>query len=271
MEELTTTKYKGLGKKESYLLLSLARADKKIFSINHAKEIIPKPKKIIHSLVKKKWILPLKRGLYALVPMEIGPKGADAFIIHDFIIASYLEKHYYIGFWSALNYHGLTDEIPRTVFIATRKAKKPLNILTSEFYFVKLSKKKFFGYNEVEIEANKINISDINKTVTDCLDHPEHAGGIDEVARSIFFNHKELDFERIRKYALRMNNLTILKRLGLILERTGLLNKYKRIFANIDLPKSYSLLDTISPKKGDYNKKWFLIENVTIDKEAWMY
>lgn len=272
MRELITTKHRELGRKESYLLLSLARAGKKIFTIGDAKKVIPRPKKIIHSLAKKRWILPLKRGLYALVPLEAGLKGADAFIIHDFVIASCLETPYYIGFWSALNYHGLTDEIPRTVFMATLKAKKPVKILTSEFYFVKLSKRKFFGYEKIEVEGKKVNVSDMNKTVADCLDHPEHAGGIGEIARSIFFNHEQLDFEKIRDYALRAGNSAILKRLGFILEKTGLLSRYDKIFDGIDLPKSYSLLDILSPKKkGSYNKKWFLIENATIDKRGWMY
>ncbi len=266
MKGLTTKKYKGLGDKESFLLLSLARKDKSIFTIDDAKGITKNPKKSIHSLSKKGWILHLKRGLYAIVPLEIGPKGADVFIIHDFVIASYLTKPYYIGYWSALNYHGLTDEIPRTIFVATLEAKKPLKILNSDFYFVKLVKKKFFGFESVTIEKNKINISNKEKTMADCLDHPEHAGGIEEVARSIFFNHKELNLELIEKYLSKMGNLTALKRFGYILETCNL--KYK---PKAKLSKGFGLLDPLSPTKGPYNKKWMLIINREIAPERWMY
>ena len=267
MRELSTRKYKGLGRKESFLLLSLARKDKKIFTIKDAKEISKNPQKILYSLSKKRWILHLKRGLYATVPMDIGPKGADAFIIHDFNIASNLVRPYYIGYWSALNYHGLTDEIPNTVFIASLEAKKPLKILYSRFYFVKLIKRKFFGFRKFKVEGEEVNISNKEKTIADCLDHPEHAGGIDEIGRSIFFNHKELDFSVVENYLMKIDNLTAIKRFGYILEACNL--GYKVNTSKIS--KTFSLLDPLSPKRGTYNKKWFLIINRKINPESWMY
>jgi predicted transcriptional regulator of viral defense system len=94
-------------------------------------------------LIQKKWILHLKRGLYAIVPLDIGIKGSEDFIFHNFIIASHLTSPYYIAFWSALNYHGLSDQIPKSVLIATNKAKKSLAILNTEFVFVRISKNIF--------------------------------------------------------------------------------------------------------------------------------
>ncbi|MBD3155382.1 MAG: hypothetical protein GF368_01880, partial [Candidatus Aenigmarchaeota archaeon] len=191
----------------------------------------------------------------------------DAFIVHNFRIASKLTKSYYIGYWSALNYHGLTDEIPNTVFVATKKAKKPLEILNSKFYFVKLTEKKFFGYRKFEIEGKKVNVSDKEKTIADCLDHPEHAGGIDEIAKSIFFNHEELDFNIIEDYLIKMGNSAALKRLGYILEICGIDYEIDKS----ELSKGFNLLDTLSPKKGEYNKDWLLIINKKINPESWMY
>lgn len=270
--ELSTKEYRSLSNSESYLLLALAEKDKKIFSISDVKSIIPKrAKKITHNLMKKKWILPLKKGLYAIVPLDIGVKGADSFIVHEFIIASFLAEPYYIGFWSALNYHGMIDQIPRTTFVATTKAKKPVNAQSQEFYFVTLSSAKFFGYESIEISDKKVNISNINKTICDCLDHPQHSGGIEEVARSIYFSHKLLSFEKILEYAFEMENLTIIKRLGYIFEKTGLLDKYQKIFSRIKLSKGFSKFSILAPKKGHYNSKWRLLINKEIEPERWMY
>ncbi len=69
------------------------------------------------SLMQKKWVLPLKRGLYAIVPLDVGVKGADSFILHNFVIASHLVEPYYIGYWSALNHYGFSEQIPKTTFI----------------------------------------------------------------------------------------------------------------------------------------------------------
>ena len=270
---LSTKEYKqGLNKTESFLLSSLARADKNIFALADAKRIVKKnTKELMHSLIGKKWVLPLKRGLYVIVPLDVGIKGADSFIVHNFVIASSLVKPYYIGFWSALNYHGLSDQIPSTTFIATTQAKKPIEILDVEYHFVRLERNKFYGIMEIEVEGSGVKVSDPEKTIVDCLDHPEHAGGIDEVARSIYFSHQELDFKKIKDYAERSKNVTILKRLGFILEKVGLLDKYKFVFADFKPSKGYPALDKLSPKKGKHNSKWGLLINRDINPEGWMY
>jgi len=272
MKENTDIYRKGLGKIESFLLSELARENKHIFTAKQAKKILKEePYLILHSLSKKKWILALKGGLYALVPLDIGVRGAEDFIVHDFIIASHLVKPYSIAFWSALNYHGLSDQIPKSVFIATKKAKKTLAIINTEFVFVQISKNRFIGIEKIDVDNQRINISNVNKTIADCLDHPEHSGGIEEVARAIYFDHEELNFKKIKDYAVKMRNITILKRLGYILENTGLLEEYKDIFDDIQLTKGYSKFDILSRKKGKYNEKWKLIINVDINPERWMY
>jgi predicted transcriptional regulator of viral defense system len=270
---LTKEEYrKGLSKKESLLISALAGRDKKIFNIAEAKKILGKgSKKFISSLIKKKWMLKLKRGLYAIVPLDIGVKGAESFIVHDFVIASYLTRPYYIGFWSALNYHGLSDQIPTTIFIASTKPRPLLNIVNSRFLFIQISRNKFIGIEKIEIEGRKANISNINKTVVDCLDHPEHSGGIDEIARAIYFNHEELNFKKIRHYGLKMNNVTIFKRLGYILEKVGLLEKYARTFEGIKLTKGYPLIEKTGVRRGKYNEKWKLLINADIKPKRWMY
>jgi predicted transcriptional regulator of viral defense system len=129
----------GLTSRESLLLSSLARQDKKIFSIDDARRLAKRDtRKVMSSLMRKKWVLALKRGLYAIVPLDVGVKGADSFILHNFVIASHLVEPYYIGYWSALNHYGLSEQIPRTVLVATTKPKMALKILDSDYYFVTL-------------------------------------------------------------------------------------------------------------------------------------
>lgn len=272
MEPMTEKYREGLGKKESFLISSLARGNRNIFTVEDVKAIIgDAAKRTIYNLVKKKWILKLKRGLYVIVPLDIGVKGADSFAIHNFIIGSKLVEPYYIGYWSALNYYGFSDQIPSTTFIATTKAKKKTEILQTTYLFVQVSKRKFFGTVEIDIEGEKIRISDKNKTIADCLDHPDYCGGIDEIARSVYFSKEEIDLKKVKQCALKMGNLTILKRLGYILEVSDLLEQYEDIFKGVRLSKGYSLLDPLSPRSGSYDDRWGLLVNVEIKPEGWMY
>jgi len=270
---LSTEEYrKGLGNKESFLISSLSRDNKHIFAIDDAKAIIGEDaKNTIYNLTKKKWLLQLKKGLYIIVPLDIGVKGADSFIMHNFVIASKLVEPYYIGYWSALNHFGFSDQIPSATFIATTKAKKGLQILGASYLFLQVSESRFFGTTDIEIEGKKVKISDMNKTIADCLDHPEHAGGIDEIARSVYFSIEEIDIKKIVNYALKMGNITIIKRLGYILQECSLLEHYTTVLDKIELSKGYSLLDPLSPKKGNYNKKWLLLINKKLKPESWMY
>jgi predicted transcriptional regulator of viral defense system len=135
-----------------------------------------------------------------IVPIDAGVRGSESFIIHDFVIASHLASPYYIGFWSALNHHGLTDQIPRTVFVATTRPRKPLKILSSTFRFVQLAPKTFIGIETAKFDGAEVRISSKEKTLVDCLDHPELAGGIEEVARAVYFNHRGLDWGKVRTF-----------------------------------------------------------------------
>jgi len=272
MKEITEEYRKGIGKKETFLLTELAKKDKPIFTAKDATALLKEnPYLTLHQLKKKKWILALKGGLYAIVPLDIGVKGAESFIIHDFVIASHLAKPYYIGFWSALNYHGLSDQIPASVFVCTTRAKKPVRVLSSTFVFVQLSKDKFLGIEKVVIEGREVNVSDKNKTIVDCLDHPEHGGGIDEVAKAIYFNHEELDFDKIRGYALKARNVAVFKRLGFVLEAADLLDKYAAALEGIRLTEGYPALDKLGPRHGKHSEKWRLLVNANINPRSWMY
>jgi len=271
--ELSAKEYKStLGEKEAFLIRALSEEQKTIFTIEDAVKFSgPGAKKTVFGLARKKWVLPLKRGLYAIVPLDVGLKGADAFIVHNFIIASQLVEPYYIGYWSALNHHGLTDQIPRTTFIVTTKARHPVRVLDDEYYFVKLTTRKFFGWETIEMDERKIRISNPEKTIADCLDHPEHCGGIEQVARAIYFSHEETNLDRVAEYANRMDNQAILKRLGYILEVTDLRGKYDRLFREFRPTAGFSKLDTLSPGVGKHNARWGLLINYRLNPEGWVY
>ncbi len=270
---LSANEYRfGLGKREASLLAVLAEGHKAVFSVEDAKSIAGSDAgEVVRRLVRKKWVLALKRGLYAVVPLDVGVRAADAFVVHNFVIASLLVKPYYIGYWSALNHHGLTEQIPRTTFLATTKAKHSIEILNAEYRFVTLTARKFFGWEEVQVEGRPITLSDPEKTIADCLDHPEHCGGVEQVARALYFAHQETQVAKVVAYARRMGNGAILKRLGFILEATGLLPRYEQALARFVPSLGFPSLDPLSPKRGRHNMRWRLLVNYELDPEGWRY
>ncbi|KXB07609.1 transcriptional regulator, partial [candidate division MSBL1 archaeon SCGC-AAA382M17] len=178
---------KGLSKKESLLLSRLSSKGKKIIEIGDIEDTLDvtykNAKKIASDLKKKGWLDRMQRGKYVIVPLEAGESGT--FTEHEFLIASELVSPYYIGFLSALNFHGLTEQTPISVFVATTKRVRNRTIHNIPYYFVTLKEEKFFGTKEYSVAGKTVIISDPEKTLIDCLDHLEYSGGIEQVVNGL--------------------------------------------------------------------------------------
>jgi predicted transcriptional regulator of viral defense system len=204
----------------------------------------------------------VEKGKYLILPFEAGSEGE--WTEHEFIIASYLIDPYYIGFRSALNYYGYTEQFSRTVFIVSthRKMKTELDILGVTYRFVHTTEKKFFGDTKVTLDGYGIRISEREKTIVDCLDRLECCGGVSEVAKSLSYGRDELDLVKMAHYAVQNGNKAVIKRLGYLLE---LLSFQAGDAINIlrgNLGSGYSPLDTMGRRDGRYIQRWRLIINV---------
>jgi len=268
-ETKTTEIRKGLSKQEAYLLSSLSEKKKNIFEIT---DIIGElncsynyAKVIANRLVKKKWAIFLEKGKYLIVPLEAGVESIHT--EHEFIIASGLVQPAYIAFWSAMNYHGMTEQVPFTVFIASTKRRKNKKIHDVRYEFITLSKKKFFGFTTVNIAGKNIFISDKEKTIADCLDHPEYCGDITEAAKALWNARKDIDFRKLIDYTVKMNNRAILKRLGYLIQKLKIkIPEDIEIEIKNNISKGYAVLDTAKTKKGRYSSEWMLLINIS-DKD----
>ncbi|MCL2134766.1 MAG: transcriptional regulator [Candidatus Bathyarchaeota archaeon] len=257
-----------LSEREAKVLSSLSYAGKTIFTTKDLKEFTDNPKNLLDWLVRKKWLLKIKNGTYIITPLEAGEKGATNYTLHSFVIASVLVEPYYIAYGSALNHHGLTDQTPPTVYIATTKPRNSKTILNTKFRFVTIPPHKMFDIEETEIENRKINISSKEKTIIDCLDHPEHCGGIDEVAKALYFAKNEVDQTKLVQLAQKIGNKTVIKRLGYLSE-TIYLEKTLELLSCVPLSAGYSLLDCSVKTRGPIIEKWKLVLNVIIDPSKW--
>ncbi len=274
-----TNNRKVLPRRGVELFQHLESGGKSIFTRSDAEDILGlKPNylnKFLHELESMGWVRRLEREKYLIIPLSAGESGHWS--EHPFLIASYLVKPYAIAYWSALNHWHLTEQIVNTTFILTtsRKFASEKQIMGHAYKFVKVHEKKFFGLKTQWIENNKILVTDIEKTIVDCLDHPQYCGGIVEVAKAIKTGliEKKISSEKILEYAEKLGNKAVYKRLGFILEVLN--NQKEYLFDSINLntghirqecklrmSKGYSKLDPSTPKKGKHNSKWNIIENV---------
>jgi predicted transcriptional regulator of viral defense system len=257
---------RGLTDKETELLTNLAKDGKTIFELEDISNLLGTKyrytKVIADRLRKKKWIIQLTRGKYLIVPLTAGIKSE--YTEHEFIIASHLAKDYYIGYWSALNYYGFTEQTPLSVFVVTKSRLRNRKILDVNYKFVTINKKKFIGITNTFINNKSVRISDKSKTIADALDHPELCGGISEVAKCLWNARKEISLNDVLKYSKLMKNNSIVKRLGYLIDLLKIETTEKEYsLMKSMVSKGYSPLDPLSVKKGAHVTKWNLLLNIS--------
>ena len=147
------------------LVRLLAYEGDRIFTTDRARELAPcvglKDAYVAESLYhlrRNSWIVSLRRGLYALSPTVPGVAAA-----HEFEIAMALVDPAMISHWSALQHYGLTEQVPRDVFVLTttgtwiprsREGKQGQSggrcaVGDTTYRFVQVKGERFFGAEPV--------------------------------------------------------------------------------------------------------------------------
>lgn len=198
-----------------------------------------------------------------LIRLERGKYRRKNFL-DDFVIANFLAQDGGIAYWSALNYYGLTEQFPNIIFVQTALQKNYASG-NPKIKFVKVNKRKLAGYSEQGWGNHKYKITDIEKTIVDCFDLPQHAGWFHEIVKA--FNNANLSAVKLIRYCKIIDNLSAVKRLAYL---TELLKKPKMgkflDYAKSSLEKEYSFFETGGEKTGTYIKEWKLILNIPEDE-----
>lgn len=223
----------------------------------------------LHRLTRAGWLVRIRKGLYAIAPTVPGITPA-----HEFEIAMHLVDPAAISHWSALQYHGLTDQAPSRVFVLTTvdasvPRARPSKAESAQggyaaggmvYRFIQVRPERYFGTEKVWVGDARVTVTDIERTLVDGLTMPQHCGDFAEVLNAFERAAGRLDVERITDYAMRLDQATA-KRLGWTLEQTGVgPDRLRRL---LELPVSgYRTLDASGPRKGPCNGRWMIQENL---------
>lgn len=254
-----------LGRKEAQFLTRVAT--KPTFSMDEARRLFSKdlPPQFLDRLERKGWIRRIKRGRFAVIPLSSGETRVPQ--LHEFLIAMELVSPAAIAYWSALNHHGMTEQIPRTVFVATnhhvqKSIKETLGIT---FQIISVRHEKFFGIEKDWINEQPFSVTDKEKTIIDGLDLPKYVGGVGEIAKALAQSWQELNEEKLREYAVKIGNTAVGKRLGFLMEALKLGNP--EILRNaLSFGAGFSPLDPTLPKRGKHSRRWGLLINAEVGR-----
>jgi len=262
--------YKNISTLSSRILTEMNTLGKAWFTVSELYALLPDLSEgslCVHvkRMADKGLLMRIQEGLYYIIPFE---QDSETFMPDWHLLAEPLAgKEHYIGYYSALQIHGLITQPSLKEQIVVKKQKKPSETTVHgvNFQFIYHNEKHYFGYQNEWIDSfNKVRCSDIEKTLIDCLYKPEYAGGIVEVAKALFEARKRIKFETLLDYGVRFDSQAILKRLGYLLELmeidSPIIEELRRLRSS-----SVSLLDTEAPKIGKVLTRWNIMQNVDAD------
>jgi predicted transcriptional regulator of viral defense system len=136
------------------------------------------------------------------------------------------------------------------------------------YEYVSVIPDHFFGIEEVWVDGHfRVPITDKERTTLETFISPRQFGGIGESLESLEEHLHELDLEKLVGYAVRYGKASVAKRLGWALERANVssdpLNPLR------DMPiKGFRVLDPTRPRRGTYDKRWMIQNNLLSKRES---
>lgn len=257
------------------LVRKLSAEGLRIFTAEAARQVAPSVglspgyfRQALHHLVRAGWIVRLKKGLYTLSGAVPGTTP-----LHEFEIAVALVQPAAISHWSAMSYHGLTDQVPQHVFVLTsarsvprKRGRKPqstrngFTVGQTRYHFIQVKTDRFFGIEDAWVNESRIKMTDPERTLLDGLMAPQCCGDFAEVLHAFELRAPKLDVERIIRYALKLDAATA-KRLGWILARQGIAPNRLEPLQTLPI-KGYRVLDPTGPRHGCYDGRWMIQINL---------
>lgn len=167
---------------------------------------------VIDALRKKGWLERATWGKYLLVPPDQGPDAlGDSNLL---ALASQIASPYYIGFGSAAAHHGLTTQLRNVIYVVTPARVRDRDVAGVRVRIVNQARRKFFGFEPVDVLGYKVMMSDREKTAIDCIDHPELAGGLGEAAVILATAMRRFDWTKALDYLERIGVGALARRIG---------------------------------------------------------
>jgi predicted transcriptional regulator of viral defense system len=253
---------------ESQLILRLEWEKQPVVTIEEAMAILDvsydQARQVLSRLARRRWLAPIVPGKYELIPAE---RGEYAFAdTNPLFIGSVLVHPYYFSYATATFFHGLSTQAAATVYIATTTRREGLFIVRDKEYRLVLQPPhKFFGATEVDAYGSRVQMAEAEKALLDCLDRPQYAGDIPEVAAMLWRGKGRLDWPRLADYALRFSSQSLMQRLGYLADPFNLpMNDAtrKRLLDGTGKSTCYLGQPGRWGRGGAYDATWRVVDNV---------
>jgi len=181
-------------------------------------------------------------------------------------------------------FHGLTEQIPKTIYMNWEQTPKPrpkqkleqkrmdwafkrktrLSQNTAEYQNIKIHLLNGMFTNNLGVtdgigpNGEKIRLTDVERTLIDITVRPEYAGGVFEVLKAYRLAHNKVSINRLVATLKKINYIyPYHQAIGFYLETAGVYKQSQLdLLAQLEMKYDFYLIHQM--KESDYSKKWRL-------------
>lgn len=260
---------KTIGNQTAKLLEGLHDCGRSTFTLDDAVEILGSPRNIVSNLLAKAErrgvVTRLRRGLFTLVPFELG--SATVYGGNPLIVASRLleGRTHFLSHGTAMAIHAMTRQ-PQ-ILVTASCVKPPVRHAQAggtELRLVSIRENEVFGTKIHWAEpGQKVIVSDLERTIIDCLRRTDLCGGYLEIDAGTWMIRTKVNADRLVEYALRLDIGAVMGRVGFLMDSCELGDESHRRMLQDRMTSTYHLLDPLFQNDGEYHAKWHLRLNVS--------
>ena len=243
-----------LSQKELELLEILVLRNGKMVDFDQIQEAIGQdvPRSVVRKRVagmsKAGWLIRLKKGQY-LVVTDISTLGFTD--VSELVIAQSLNPDSYISFESALQYHGMFDQLLARIDAVTTLATKTYQVLHTTYRFSSVKEELYWGFSTESINNQQVNIAEKEKAILDLLYFRSSDYNISLVFEKLREYLDQYDFKKLKEYSARYS-LGVVRKTGFLLDQIGV--DTTDLFRQNQVKKnSYTKL---TQDAAQFNAKW---------------
>ncbi len=245
------------------------------FSLYELQQALRRNKTSISSelsrLVNKREIVNLRKGYYLIIPPRYSFSGRLPIQLYGEKLFRYLNKNYYLGFYTAAKIHGASHQQVQRDYVMTDIPK--LNDISKNTIDIRFFTTSHWPDKNILIkkaDAGKFRISTPGLTALDLIHHQTKLGGLNRMLATIEELAEEIDEQDLSELLSWYPKTSTLQRFGFLLEEVGGNEEHlEQIFDQLRSKQFFPVL--LSPnsqqKPGSVNNKWKVDVNIKLESD----
>ena len=226
-----------------------------VFTMEYVKQYynnIESARSALKRLLKQNMVARIKNNLYTCISGETGEPVANRYQI-----ACMLTKTAYISHHTAIEYHGLLDQIYYDVYVSSETRFQEFEFAGYTYKYVPAKNQN--GVEMVQLSGG-VRVTDMEKTLIDSIKDMDKIAGVEEII-SFIQAIRKLNEQKLSRYLEDYDTQFLFQKTGYLLEiyyKSNELsnNFYSLCMEHIGKSKRHLSKDTF---KGFYDSRWKLI------------